>query len=309
MRRHTTTSAAAAPASLRLLATMGRGGEDGETEPIESTELDKAPEEESEPSESQSVDPACVLWIKQAVHLPQASAVVWQIEHDEAIADFIGSPASRRLFVFADATGGLQLTTSVPASVGSVEDIMYFVKPAVVLTGENIGAAVQYGTVQGSAIGSLLTLMTSVYVPRCLADQSWPDTIKVRGWRRNMWLLHACAPGNVLAWIRTHARVRLPCARGSTCCAQQQAHTLAAPPCAPPALTAGSNPFAHRMAEGVHRPDAPLHGVADRDGMGPAWHHDTIHSERRPGQQRARCQAEGSRPAPRVHADSLDPTD
>ena len=39
-------------------------------------------------------------------------------------------------------------------------------------------SCVQFGTVQGPPVGSLLRLMSTVYVPRCLQDSSWPDTIK-----------------------------------------------------------------------------------------------------------------------------------
>ena len=55
---------------------------------------------------------------------------------------------------------------------------MYFLKPEVILNAETISKVVQHGTVHGSPAGALLRLMTSVMVPRCLKDQSWPDTIK-----------------------------------------------------------------------------------------------------------------------------------
>ena len=61
----------------------------------------------------------------------------------------------------------------------SVPDVAYMLKPAgVILLPDNIKKSVQLGCVRGSAVGSLLRVMSGVYVPLCLNDQSWPDTIK-----------------------------------------------------------------------------------------------------------------------------------
>ena len=70
----------------------------------------------------------------------------------------------------------VSLSTAAPQS--EHEHLQYFLKPETVLTSENIAQVVQFGTVQGAPVYALLRLMTSVYVPRCLGDTSWPDTIK-----------------------------------------------------------------------------------------------------------------------------------
>ena len=66
----------------------------------------------------------------------------------------------------------VSLSTAAPQS--EHEHLQYFLKPET----ENIAQVVQFGTVQGAPVYALLRLITSVYVPRCQGDTSWPDTIK-----------------------------------------------------------------------------------------------------------------------------------
>lgn len=127
-----------------------------------------------------SVDPECIAWIKSKVHL-QAEELAWQPEHDETIAEFIVSTSSRRLFAFIDPViGALTLQIGVPQMVSETErEVQYFLKPEkMVLTIDTIAKHVQFGSVNGSPVGALLRLMSGVFVPLCLKDQSWPDTIK-----------------------------------------------------------------------------------------------------------------------------------
>ena len=152
---------------------------EGEPEPVEGAPVAEG-EPESESPEAQPlapVDSSCIEWIKAIVHLPSVE-LSWQPEHDEVLTEFVASPANRRLFIYGDPDNNLQLSSSVPVSPGPEASVMYVVKPAVALTAANIGEVVQYGTVNGSAIGSLLHLMSNVFVPRSLIDESWPDTIK-----------------------------------------------------------------------------------------------------------------------------------
>jgi hypothetical protein len=46
------------------------------------------------------------------------------------------------------------------------------------VTGENFLRSVQYGTVTGAHIRSLLRLMTGIYAPIFFRNTSWPDSIK-----------------------------------------------------------------------------------------------------------------------------------
>ena len=138
-----------------------------------------APAEEAliEATSLASVDPECVEWIKGNVILPGGDKIEWQPEHEETLAEFIASTAHRRLLMWIDPTAGFSLSTSVPQTEDPV-DIQYYLKPEVVLTADNVAKVVQFGTVEGAPVQSLLRLMTSVYVPRCVGDTSWPDTIK-----------------------------------------------------------------------------------------------------------------------------------
>ena len=128
-----------------------------------------------------SADPECVAWVKAKVHL-QAETLEWLPEHEETIAEFVVSTATRRLFAYMDpVTKSLAVSIAAPQIENDSPDteVQYFLKPEkTVLTMESIAKAVQFGTVHGSPVGSLLRLMSGVFVPLCLKDQSWPDTIK-----------------------------------------------------------------------------------------------------------------------------------
>ncbi|CAH1780762.1 unnamed protein product, partial [Owenia fusiformis] len=61
-----------------------------------------------------------------------------------------------------------------------VAELTYFIKKNAVpeLTMENFKGCVQYGTVSGMHIESLLRLMTGIYAPIFFENTSWPDSIK-----------------------------------------------------------------------------------------------------------------------------------
>ena len=60
-------------------------------------------------------DPECIVWIKSKVHVNGDEELLWQMEHDEIISDFVGSATTRRLFAFIDeGLGGLTLQLGVP---------------------------------------------------------------------------------------------------------------------------------------------------------------------------------------------------
>ena len=100
-----------------------------------------APTEAVETFSLASADPECIAWIKSKVHLA-ADELAWQPEHEEIIAEFVASPATRRMFVFFDAgLGGLTLQLGTPQPSGDAErEIQYFLKPektVLTLTGES----------------------------------------------------------------------------------------------------------------------------------------------------------------------------
>ena len=123
------------------------------------------------------VDPACAAWVRERITFLGAHTDLWNAEHDETVADFLSTSSQRRLLAWLDPILGLSLQTSLPQE--AVGELHYFIKASgLTVTAENINDTLQYGVARGSAVGSLLRVMSGVFVPLCLSDQSWPDTIK-----------------------------------------------------------------------------------------------------------------------------------
>ena len=123
------------------------------------------------------VDPACAAWVRERITFLGTHSDLWNAEHDETVADFLSTSSQRRLLAWLDPILGLSLQTSLPQE--AVGELHYFIKASgLTVTAENINDTLQYGVARGSAVGSLLRVMSGVFVPLCLSDQSWPDTIK-----------------------------------------------------------------------------------------------------------------------------------
>ena len=150
---------------------MGKGGHGDVDEPLTIAEPD------GDATVASAADTACIAWVKAHVALPALRPEMWSVEHDDTIAEFLTSPNQRRLLAFVDPVLGLSLQFSLPQE--AVPDLLYLLKPAgAAITAENIGRVVQYGSVRGAPVGAMLRLMSGVFMPLCLNDQSWPDTIK-----------------------------------------------------------------------------------------------------------------------------------
>ena len=153
---------------------MGKGGDGGPTEaPV------VVPEEplSSSVSGSLSVDPACMTFVKERIRCPGITPEMWSAEHDDTISEFLTTPTQRRLLAFVDPVLGLSLQFSLPQE--AVADLTYMLKPSgAVINSENISKTLQFGSVRGAPVSALLRLMSGAFVPLCLKDESWPDTIK-----------------------------------------------------------------------------------------------------------------------------------
>lgn len=101
----------------------------------------------------------------------------WTEAHDELIKGFV-SENKRLLVIYIDRLSGLCCENNVPYV--PVEEIAYFVKryPDNLVTVENFFKTVQYGTLNGGHIQSLLRLMSGIYAPIFFENTSWPDSIK-----------------------------------------------------------------------------------------------------------------------------------
>ena len=153
---------------------MGKGGDGGPTDaPV------VVPEEPlgSGVSGSLSVPPECMTFVKERIRCPGITPEMWSAEHDDTISEFLTTPTQRRLLAFVDPVLGLSLQFSLPQE--AVADLTYVLKPSgAVISAENISKTLQFGSVRGAPVSALLRLMSGAFVPLCLKDESWPDTIK-----------------------------------------------------------------------------------------------------------------------------------
>ena len=104
---------------------------------------------------------------------------MWTEEHDSTMDLFISDPSAPRLLVaYIDTITGLTVASSIP--VVTVEEMTFFIKKDATqeVTGENFLKTVQYGTITGGHIRSLLRLMTGIYAPVFFGNTTWPDSIK-----------------------------------------------------------------------------------------------------------------------------------
>lgn len=116
-------------------------------------------------------DSAALAWVRSRVLLPGVKAEMWTSEHDEAVVQFFDTPSQRRLLAFFDPVLGLTVSPVLPRE--QLGELLYFLKPAdTIVTQDNIATVVQYGTVRGAAVASLLRVMSGVFSPLCLADNS-----------------------------------------------------------------------------------------------------------------------------------------
>ena len=115
--------------------------------------------------------------IKERVTLARLDPASWSEVHDEVIQSFV-SDSQRMLIVYVDELNGLTCEHIVPYV--QVSEIAYFIKKyeSQLITVENFFKTVQFGTVSGGHIQSLLRLMSAIYAPIFFENKTWPDSIK-----------------------------------------------------------------------------------------------------------------------------------
>ena len=101
----------------------------------------------------------------------------WKDIHEDAIRKFMDDPACRLLIIYHDPYKGFVVEHMIPPYV--VEQLTYLIKQEGVkeVTTENFLKVVQYGTVKGAHIESLLRVMMGIYAPIFFENTSWPDSI------------------------------------------------------------------------------------------------------------------------------------
>lgn len=101
----------------------------------------------------------------------------WTPAHEEMIKKFVEDPNLLLIIAFRDKYKGFVVDTVVPPHL--VDQLTYFIKQegTAEVTFENFLQVVQYGTVKGTHIESLLRVMMGIYAPIFFENTSWPDSI------------------------------------------------------------------------------------------------------------------------------------
>lgn len=101
----------------------------------------------------------------------------WCKEHDDAIKKFTEEPDCRLLIMYKDPYKGFVVEHTIPPYI--VDQLTFLIKQEDVqeVTDENFLKVVQYGTVRGAHIESLLRVMKGIYGPIFFENKSWPDSI------------------------------------------------------------------------------------------------------------------------------------
>ncbi|XP_073510575.1 dynein axonemal heavy chain 2 isoform X2 [Phyllobates terribilis] len=115
--------------------------------------------------------------LKQKIVLSRLTPEMWTAELDGALDRFAADITQETLSVYFDPHSGLHVEPNMPAQ--NVEQLIYFIrKDRVPLTPENLDETLQFGSVRGSYIVTLLRLMNGIYAPYIFSDNSWPESIR-----------------------------------------------------------------------------------------------------------------------------------
>ncbi|XP_046574741.1 LOW QUALITY PROTEIN: dynein axonemal heavy chain 2-like [Haliotis rubra] len=165
---------------------LDAGATDGALEPVEAGEaangslvaVDDNGELAVSLHEAETDQRSVVEMIKDRISICNWKEDWWTETHDASLQKFIEDPGTKFLVAYHDHLKGFCMEHSLPAF--SVEQLTYFIKtgPVKELNSDNLLKNVQYGTVKGAHIESLLRLMMGIYAPIFFENTSWPDSIK-----------------------------------------------------------------------------------------------------------------------------------
>jgi len=129
-------------------------------------------------SASRSASPIieCANLVKMRTMLHNLTPDMWTPEHDAQISHFISSVPEQLLLVFIDEQNGLTLCNTLPPF--PVKELVFFAREEnAVVTPENFSSVVQFGTVQGSCVDTVLRAMHNLFAPSFFENTSWPDSL------------------------------------------------------------------------------------------------------------------------------------
>lgn len=117
-----------------------------------------------------------VSLVKARTILKGLTSDMWNDEHDALITMFVTDPSEQLLLIYIDEQNGLTVCSVLPPH--KVEEVMYFARhEKAEVTPENFPQVVQFGTIHGSYVDSLLRTMHNLYAPTFFENTSWPDSI------------------------------------------------------------------------------------------------------------------------------------
>ncbi|OQR83321.1 dynein heavy chain [Achlya hypogyna] len=116
-----------------------------------------------------------VAWICDRIRLPGFSASKWTPADSAVVKEFAEVANVPALFVSQHASG-LRVSTSAPRDATT---LMYFVKNGqVAIKATSACSALQFGSITGEGIASLLQLMNTFYLQRLQHERSWPESVQ-----------------------------------------------------------------------------------------------------------------------------------
>ncbi|KAJ3056564.1 hypothetical protein HK097_005961 [Rhizophlyctis rosea] len=121
--------------------------------------------------------------VKSLVVLTDFDTSMWTEGYDRMLEDFLTEPGARKLFAYVSndsAKPTFHLQPTPPAA--TTKQVLYLIRttnadePTVTI--RNFERTIQYGTVSGNAMESLLRLMQGLYIPMFSENKRWPDSVR-----------------------------------------------------------------------------------------------------------------------------------
>ncbi|XP_078057018.1 dynein axonemal heavy chain 2 [Mustelus asterias] len=114
---------------------------------------------------------------KTRVVLENLQPEMWLEEHEDTLDEFIHEETQRVLTVHMDQYLGLQVLLGTPSQF--TDYLMYFIrKEKAEINSENFVHVVQFGTIRGGHLESLLRHMLGIYAPQFMENRKWPESLK-----------------------------------------------------------------------------------------------------------------------------------
>ncbi|KAJ3021850.1 hypothetical protein HKX48_007626 [Thoreauomyces humboldtii] len=137
------------------------------------------------PAAEDSVGTSAVLLgrFRKLLTLVGYSDDMWTDEHTNTVSSFLHEQGTRKLLVFMDPQTSppvLKMQSVLPTQ--ELPELMYFIRTSKgadePITDANFETKVQYGTVSGPAMDSLLRVMQGVYAPMFVDNKRWPESAR-----------------------------------------------------------------------------------------------------------------------------------